>query len=509
MQKSYRPKTTKTNLKSTPGIVIMLAATVLTLNACTGAAPSRPGDTETVSASALPGESSPTENLSTRLEQVYSQLQQGGFEGVIAVSRQGGEPSYRSFGNRSHREVLDENTQVDVGSITKTITAVMVLKLVDQERISLDTTIADIWPNAPADKAGINVHQLLTHSAGFIEAVGRDFEPLGKDDFLTRTFSRQLLFAPGEQYAYSNVGYSVLAAMIEARSNKTYEDYLRSDLLGDTNITDIGYASILDDERSLLNAQGDGIAATSWGGPKPHWNLIGNGGLVMTPNAMAQFRQAFLRGQLVTPQSVALVQTPHIREGENAPSFYGYGLVVQDHPRLGRFYWHNGGNGHFTANWTDYTDNGDFVFAASSSRTIGADDALLRVAEALFDLKLGMQENQNGAGPDINDQTIENVKSLSQAFVQAIGSASAEDWQNFLQTRGAPHFLDLAPMELHISMFEKFHKALDGFEREQVAMTGPDEITLTMLHPETGETKTVILGFEDTKDGQLSGVQVH
>jgi CubicO group peptidase (beta-lactamase class C family) len=116
----------------------------------------------------------------------------------------------------------------------------------------------------------------------------------------------------------------------------------------------------------------------SWGGHEPFWNLIGNGGLVATAEDFIQFRQLVAAGRIVPAELVAQSQVGHIAEDEEGTSFYGYGIVVQDVPELGRVYWHDGGNDVFSAEWDNFVDQGDVLFTAAADS--GAGDAFSAMA---------------------------------------------------------------------------------------------------------------------------------
>jgi len=97
---------------------------------------------------------------------------------------------------------------------------------------------------------------------------------------------------------------------------------------------------------------------------------------------MLAFRQAVVSGKIISLEMLQTVQTPHIKEDEAATSFYGYGLVVQDVKDVGRVYWHNGGNRVFSAQWGDYSEQGDVLFAAGSDSDKGNAFGAMRKFEA-------------------------------------------------------------------------------------------------------------------------------
>lgn len=76
----------------------------------------------------------------------------------------------------------------------------------------------------------------------------------------------------GRQEAYSNAGYSLLAAIIETCSDKPYEAFLRDDLLPRNGDPAIGYSSVFESRHSLRTGGGQDVAEASWGHDRPFWN---------------------------------------------------------------------------------------------------------------------------------------------------------------------------------------------------------------------------------------------
>ncbi|MDX8349030.1 serine hydrolase domain-containing protein [Cognatiyoonia sp. IB215446] len=274
---------------------------------------------------------------------------------------------------------------VDLGSITKTVTAIATLHLIEEEGFSVQSTLATLLPDVPSDKAGITLHQLLTHSSGILESTGDDGEDLSRDEFLARIFAAPLDAAHGATYAYSNAGYSLLATVIEVQSGMAYEDYLIDRVIPQDNAL-IGYARAYDEDRALTSNriwltgfQRRPVAEASWQGAAPGWNLIGNGGLVTTAEGFLTFWAAFLNGEIVSADYVAAALTPHVDEG-NGTLFAGYGLVVEPLADGNVLYWHDGGNDIFSAEWRHFAKTGDTYFTAGTGES--AFDAMARVMAA-------------------------------------------------------------------------------------------------------------------------------
>ena len=259
---------------------------------------------------------------------------------------------------------------VDIGSLTKFVTAVTVLQMVDTGAFSLDTRISELLANVPADKEGITLHHLLTHSAGIIESTGDDEETIDRDAFLSRVMAAPLLHPIGRRYHYSNAGYSLLAAIIEIHSGVTFETYLNDNILLPNDLPPIGYQAVYEEHASLRTSRGFAtafrrltIADASWGGGTPGWNLVGNGGAVATAEGFLRFWNAFHSGNIVSERLVQAALTPHVDEGDG-DTFYGYGLVVEPSREHGTMYWHDGGNEHFSAEWRHLSASDTTLFTA-------------------------------------------------------------------------------------------------------------------------------------------------
>jgi len=313
----------------------------------------------------------------------FSKIEDRDLDVIVAFMNRNGSIVVREFGALRDDGLAPEKTLVDIGSITKTIAAIAILKLVEHKRLKLNETLAAFWTDAPADKASITVHQLLTHTSGLPNVVGKDHERLSRGRFIDRVMRVRLVQAPGGKYHYSNVGYGMLAAIIELRSGKSFETYLKEDILAPADLDPIGYENTYDDKRSLLSPriwltwfQKLPIWEASWGGHPPGWNLVGNGGLVTTPVGYLRFWSAVRQGRVVNKVLLSKALTPHVDKQKRQEIFYGYGLMVQNISKLGRMYGHDGSsaNDSFSSDWRELSSTGLILFAAG--RGTDAEEAM-------------------------------------------------------------------------------------------------------------------------------------
>lgn len=241
------------------------------------------------------------------------------------------------------------DTVHDIGSVTKQFTAAAVVKLASQGRLAVTDGLGRWFADVPPDKRDITVRHLLTHTAGLVDALGDDYDPLDRDAMVAGALGSRLRSEPGRRYHYSNLGYSLLAAIVEEASGQDYEAYLRAELFEPAGMTRTGYVlPDWDDEEVALEydardrSQGRPFDHP-WAEDGPYWNLRGNGGILSTAGDMSRWLAA-LDGEAVLDEAAkAELFRPRVREEPGGSTRYAYGWVVAEAP-FGTVEWHNGGN---------------------------------------------------------------------------------------------------------------------------------------------------------------------
>lgn len=288
------------------------------------------------------------------IHEYLTRLETFGFAGIIAVAEDGMPVLVESYGlaNRETDSPWNPATVSTIGSITKQFTGAAILRLQEQDKLSVQDPITRYFDEVPADKRTITLHQLLTHSSGIVDLEDAgDFDAIGRQEFVRRTLDQELAFSPGDEFDYSNAGYSLLGAIIEQLSGVSYEAFLRRELLIPTGLYETGYRQPLwGDERLAQGYTDEGRWGTVLERPfdqdGPYWVLRANGGIHSTAYDMLRWGQALLAGRALSAESMSTYWAPHVDEGGG--TFYAYGWVVDE---IGgqRVITHNGGNGIFFA----------------------------------------------------------------------------------------------------------------------------------------------------------------
>jgi len=173
-----------------------------------------------------------------------------GFQGTALVAYDGHIILSRGYGiaNREFGELNTTDTKYFIGSITKQFTAAAILLLADQGKLKLSAPISAYLPDYPKPAAEkITIHQLLTHTSGIPnytdnpEVLLRRTSPMTPTELLHLFWKQPLQFEPGTQFRYSNSGYIVLGAIIEAVSGQSYEAFLHHYIFGPLKMHHTGY----------------------------------------------------------------------------------------------------------------------------------------------------------------------------------------------------------------------------------------------------------------------------
>ena len=143
------------------------------------------------------------------------------------------------------------DTAFRVGSLSKSLIALGVMRLVDQGKLDLDRPLREIVPDVRIDNpweavAPVTLAECLEHTAGFddirFNEIFTDDEALPVRDALAiNPRSRRVRWQPGTRHAYSNVGYSVAARAIEVASGEPFDVYLRREIFAPMGITDADF----------------------------------------------------------------------------------------------------------------------------------------------------------------------------------------------------------------------------------------------------------------------------
>jgi CubicO group peptidase (beta-lactamase class C family) len=324
------------------------------------------------------------------VHQAFSAWSDAGFSGSIAISEAGEFQCLAAYGMADHDAGTPNtvDTVFGIGSVSKAFTAAAILRLVDAGTLSLDDRAGEFIAELSGPAADATIEQLLRHTSGLTGSHGTDHEPLSHDDAVAAISSLELAFEPGTDYAYSNSGYTLLALVVEELAETGYRDYLASEILTlpdgeqaggfwDGEPTAPGPRAVGYDDDGPTDQLGDFAG--------PHWALDGNGDLAMTMEQLAAWTHALFTGDVLSPESTALVSTPGFDHGDGTSETPGWAMY--DDAVLGEaFLGSAGGGGDLGHNavvvWLPESER--VVAVASNTAEITAEELLQAVGPSLI-----------------------------------------------------------------------------------------------------------------------------
>ena len=407
-------------------------------------------------------------SLQDRIENYMMLWEDQGFSGSVLVAYQGEiilEEGY-GFADRSANIKNTAETVFDIGSITKQFTATGILKLAMYDKLKVQDKLSKYFKDVPKDKEAITLHHLLSHSAGFPGGIGNDYTAISEEDFIQKALASSLKFEPGTDYNYSNVGYSLLALIIEKVSGLTYEQYLKKNLFEPSGMDQTGYVMPDWDSDKIATGYRNN---KEWGKPNekkwdkdgPYLHLKGNGGILSTVGDMYKWHQALLDDKILDTKSKEMMYTKHVQEGEGAQSYYGYGWAIFPTSRNTELIAHNGGNGVFFADFWRYLDEETIIITMSNQANRSTEVIPSHIAkmtrEKDFVPEVSSQENDH-------DSDMDQLEGLVDVIFATFTEGTESSFDQLLDTHCTRDFRDFVSRKEHYEMMSSIHKKIKGGE---------------------------------------------
>lgn len=281
----------------------------------------------------------------------------------VAVMRDGKVVFSKGYGlsNLELSTPATETTSFAIFSITKTFTAVAVMMLVEEGKISIDKSITDYLKVLPASWSKVTIRHLLTHTSGLPELCDAAAQPCDRADDYTQSqvigFVREspFLFGPGTRWEYSNTGFFVLGMLIEKVSGKTYGDFLTARIftpLGMDRTRMEDYSTVIPNRASGYTWKNGAYHNALRVSPTLMFSLAG---IVSTVTDLAKYDAALYSEKLLRQSTLKEMWTKVVlNDGTTADQGLGFGMTpYKGHRRVG----HSGGHAGFATTITRLIDD--------------------------------------------------------------------------------------------------------------------------------------------------------
>ncbi|MBI3883158.1 MAG: beta-lactamase family protein [Sphingobacteriales bacterium] len=309
-----------------------------------------------------------SDRLSKTCEYWYNRnLKNPGFNGGIVVAKNGHIvfEKYKGTGHLKARDSITENTAFHIASVSKTFTAMAVLKLWQEGKLNMDEEFSKYYPefNYP----GVTIRSMLNHRSGlpnyvhYLEQIRWNQTKFATNEDVLSTLIRykgrlQNTSAPNRHFEYCNTNYALLALLVEKISGKKFPDYLNETFfipLGMKNTkvflpTDIGHVT----------------PSYDWNGFQVPFNYLdvvyGDKNVYSTPRDLLLWDRGLVSGGLFSPATLAEAYAGYSHEKDGIKN-YGLGWRMNEYPNGKKIIFHNG--------WW-HGNNASFIRLLQDSATI-------------------------------------------------------------------------------------------------------------------------------------------
>jgi len=257
------------------------------------------------------------------------------FDGVMLVAENGKIVYEGAFGmaNREWNIPNTAETKFMIGSVSKPLTATLMLIQVQKGLVSLDKTLADYLPEFTGKPAaGVTIRQLLSHTSGMPNYdIIKDFFPrisrqnFTREQYIKTYMDSALAFAPGTRYAYSSWGYFTLGYIMERVTGKSYSQLMKEDIFSKLNMGSSGsyyHTQVVPNRATGYDYSFGEYTSNDF---RDQSNTMGTGDIYTTARDLLKFHLALTNHSILNKELTAVMLTPGMR-----PARYGFGWFNQN-----------------------------------------------------------------------------------------------------------------------------------------------------------------------------------
>ncbi|MBA6155329.1 beta-lactamase family protein [Tenacibaculum sp. S7007] len=251
----------------------------------------------------------------------------------VTVSHKGNNIWSEGFGYsdiENKKEVLPSSTQFRIASISKTLTALGLAKLVDNKQLGFDESLYKYVPDFPQKEYDFTIRQIAGHTAGIRHYNGREFLINNKMSIvkgLDVFKDSDLLFKPGTRFKYSTYGWNLLSVVIQNAANKDFFEFMDDEVFSPLkmNHTKLDIADEQNANRTKFYMIRKGKITT---GPQVNNEFkAAGGGFLSTTEDLVLFGNEFIKPQIISNNSLSEITTSNIIS-DNKKTNYGIGISI-------------------------------------------------------------------------------------------------------------------------------------------------------------------------------------
>ncbi len=280
------------------------------------------------------------DDLAKKVDKVFAEYDKADSPGcALGVIRDGRLIYERGYGmaNLEYGIPITSFSVFRIGSVSKQFAAMAIALLAEQGKISLNDDIRKYFPEMPDYGNTVTIRRLIHHTSGvrdyltLMRLAGKSNDDFYTDEDVVEMLARQkeLNFAPGAEWLYSNAGYFLLAQIVLRATGQTLRKYAEENMFGPLGMKDTHFH---DDHTHIVKNRASGYSPRKEGGFRINMTtlgMVGDGGVYTTVRDMLIWDQNFYNNKLGQKEQelIKLVETPgRLNDGKELD--YAFGLRV-------------------------------------------------------------------------------------------------------------------------------------------------------------------------------------
>jgi len=371
---------------------------------------------------------------------------------VVGVLERGQMRFVRAYGmaNLDHGIPFDEGTISNIGSVTKQFTAMGILLLQAEGKLSLDDDIREHIPELPDFGTPVTIRNLLNHTGGYREIynllpiTGYQGEDAFDRDIAIQIVQRQpdLQAAPNTEFNYNNTGFILLATTIERLTDMTFPEFMKERVFEPLGMMDTRVKAY-QGEIIPGSAQGYVYGDNGFRTARDLAGSYGAGGIYTTAGDMARWMLNYRDATVGGPEAIEAITTPAVLASGDTTN-YGLGLGVRT-VRGQTVYTHTGGDTAHRTYFLYLPDLESGVFLSSNNAS--ADLSLgFQIAMLFFEDQFEPEEAEEEESAEAATMSEDRMEAIAGDWIiegpgVSLGiEYTLEDGQMFAQASGQPRF---------------------------------------------------------------------
>lgn len=404
----------------------------------------------------------PSSDVTSKVDALFAPFNKTDAPGCVVVVVKNGEVVYKKgFGmaNLDYEIPITSTSVFDIASVSKQFAGMAIAMLVEEGKIALTDDIRKYIPSLPDFGKKVTVRHLVDHTSGIRDwaammgYAGRDFEDVSTYEEILRMaeHQRELNFAPGEEYTYSNTGYVLLAKIVEVATQQKFADWTQAHIFKPLGMNNTHFH---DDHQQIIKNRAVSYYKDDSGKMKmltDNLTALGSSSLFTTADDMTKWLINLEKGTVGGPKVLALMRKSGVLNN-GKPTNYAFGLASGDYHGLAREN-HTGGWEGFRTILAHFPEQKFGVIILSNLASFNPSD----MANKVTDIYLADQFKDKKTSPDKPSVTAapKEVKIAPTVFDAYVGSYQLADSSGVVLTfkREGERYFTQATGESQLEIF--------------------------------------------------------